>query len=113
MKAFKGCINRECDAFQKRIHYKGEYRYCPYCAQKIEYVCADCWTVLEQNHKRLCPDCQKIHQANRQQKIQQGKGIVAGAVGVAVKAAPEVLKHKKEIIAGGKKAAQMIAKVKK
>lgn len=46
MKAYKGCVNRECKSFKRKDHYKDEYNYCPICGDKLEYVCADCWKVL-------------------------------------------------------------------
>lgn len=38
MKAYKGCVNRECKSFKHKKHYKDEFEYCPICGEKLEYV---------------------------------------------------------------------------
>lgn len=42
MKAPKSCTNKECNAYIKKIKFKEEYDYCPFCGSKLQYVCADC-----------------------------------------------------------------------
>lgn len=106
MKALKGCANKECQGYKKRLHYKDDFLYCPYCGHPIEYVCADCWAILEQNHNRFCPDCISKHQQKRDQQLQQGKKVASKAVQVA----PLVWKNKDKILDGSKKVIKIIAK---
>ena len=61
MKAYKACVNRECKSFKRKEHYKDEYNYCPICGDKLEYVCADCWKVLDHNTEKYCASCKAKH----------------------------------------------------
>lgn len=107
MKAFKGCVNRECKAYKKRIHFKDSYEYCPHCSQEIEYVCADCWKVLEQNNNRLCIACKAKQEQKRANQIDQIKQVGPAVVG----AAGTAWKYKDKIVDAGKKAAEVAVKV--
>lgn len=98
MKAYKGCVNRECKSFKGKRHYKDKYDYCPFCGGKLEYVCADCWKVLEHNTEKYCVSCEAKREQKRAQQIQgikEGGKAVAGAVGVFGGLA---MKHKSKII---------------
>lgn len=105
MKAFKGCVNRDCKAYTKKVHYKDDYNYCPYCGDDLEYVCADCWKVLEHNDKKYCTACEVKREQIRQQKFDKAK-----AVGVAVVGAGKVVWDHKDKVADVTKAAVKVIK---
>lgn len=106
MKASKGCVNRECKSFKKKTKYKDNYEFCPICGEKLEYVCADCWKVLEHNDKHLCEACKVKREQAHEKRIDQVKK--AGAPVVAVAAA--AWKNKNKIIEVGKQAVKAVKK---
>lgn len=80
MKPFKGCVNEDCSAY-KKIHYRRDDRYCLKCGHPLYFVCADCWTVLEDDAKKFCDGCQakRIQRnAERVEKVKQVGVVVAG-----------------------------------
>lgn len=94
MKANKGCVNRECKAFTKKIKYKDSFEYCPLCSEKLEYVCADCWKVLDHNTTRFCEACKVKRQQKKEQAVENVKKVgapVAGVVAVAWKNKDKVI----------------------
>ena len=108
MKAPKGCTNKECNAYIKKIKFKEEYDYCPFCGSKLQYVCADCWKVLEHNDEAYCEKCRTIRQKKKVdmiKKVDEHKKLIVGAVDVA-------WKHKEKIIDSGKKIAKVVVKMK-
>lgn len=120
MKAFKGCVNENCESRRKKTHYKDSDRYCPKCGQELHYVCADCWTQLDDNKNRYCIICEgnrKDKKDKQVEKIKQGAGAVAGVAGAVGAAAVAVAKNVKvvdgavKVVANvGKNAAKFIAK---
>lgn len=84
-KAFRGCVNVKCESYKKK-HYKDDLEYCPNCGKELEYVCAKCWKVMDDNSEKYCLSCK----ANNEQKIEKikaaGLKIVGGvgAVGFAI-----------------------------
>lgn len=110
MKAYKGCVNRECKSFKRKDHYKDEYNYCPICGEKLEYVCADCWKVLEHSTEKYCASCS----AKREQKKENIKENVKDwgtlAVGAASTVGGLAVKHKDKFAAAGKAAMKIIKK---
>lgn len=97
MKAYKGCVNRECKSFKNKNHYKDKYSYCPICGGKLYYVCADCWKVLEHNTEKYCVSCEARRDQERTQQIEgikEGGKVVVGAVGVVGGLA---MKHKDKV----------------
>ena len=110
MKAYKSCVNRECKSFKRKDHYKDEYNYCPICGEKLEYVCADCWKVLDHNTEKYCASCEAKRDQKRAQAIQNikdGGVAVAGAVGAVGGLA---VKHKDKFAIAGKVAMKIIKK---
>lgn len=106
MKAIKGCVNRECNSYKKRVHYKESFEFCPQCSVKIEYVCSSCWKVLEQNHNRLCIACKAEQEQKREQQFNQIKGL-----GIAIAGVGKIAWDKREVIIdGAKKAAKFFKK---
>lgn len=75
MKACKGCVNRECKSFKHKTHYKDEFEYCPICGEKLEYVCADCWKVMDHNTEKYCTSCSVKREQKREQTIQKVKDL--------------------------------------
>lgn len=106
MKAFKGCVNRECKAYKTRVSYKEKFEYCPHCGEKLEYVCANCWKVLEQNVQRLCVGCS----VEKEEKKEQKKEKVINAGKAIVSVAPVIWKQKDKIVDFTKKAVNVIKK---
>ena len=122
MKAFKGCINKDCRAY-KRTRFKDRDKYCTECGGKLEYVCADCWTPLKKNKDRYCDEC---NERKNSKKIKAEKAIKdAGnkaadlskkatvAIPAAAKAirnvkpdANELVNEGKQLAKAGKKAAK-------
>lgn len=120
MKAFKGCVNENCESRRKKTYYKDSDRYCPKCGQELHYVCADCWTQLDDNRNRYCLICEgnrKDKKDQRVEKIKDGAGIVVGVAGAVGAAAVAVAKNVKNVDGAvkvvaevGKKATNFIAK---
>ena len=102
MKAFKGCVNKDCSAYQ-RVHFKDEERYCSYCGQGLEYVCACCWTPLKSKMNRLCPDCQKIKDDKNAKRMEMAKKGADVVMGVGPAAVAFAVKHKDQVIGVAKK----------
>lgn len=96
MKAYKGCVNRECKSFKRKDHYKDEYNYCPICGEKLEYVCADCWKVMEHSTERYCASCAAKREQKREQTIQKVKDLSKAVPVVAV--SKYAWQHKGEIV---------------
>lgn len=106
MKAFKGCVNRECKAYKSKIHYKDNYDFCPQCGEKVEYVCAECWKVLDHNDKKYCIGCETRRAEKREQNIKKVKSVGA----VVVSAGAAAWKKKDKIIDITKTAIKVIKK---
>lgn len=51
MRAFKGCVNLDCDAY-KKIHYKKNDQFCVKCGSPLSFVCAGCWKPMESDEER-------------------------------------------------------------
>lgn len=82
MKASKGCVNRECKSFKKKTKYKESFEFCPICGEKLEYVCADCWKVLEHGDKHLCEACKVKREQAQENRIDQAKKVVVPVAAV-------------------------------
>ena len=101
MKAKKGCVNRNCKAYTKKIIYKDEFDYCPLCSEKLEYVCADCWKVLEHDTYRYCEACKVKREQKREKTIEKVKAYgpaVVGALGAAWKKKDKIIEVANKII---------------
>ncbi len=115
MKAFKGCTNENCQAYEK-IHYKKDDRFCSKCGCALSYVCADCWKVLETNENRLCISCEAKREQKKEQRDEKAKKFFAAAGGVAVAAvgavknADAIVDGAKKVLKGGAEIAKMIKK---
>ena len=71
----KGCINDACEVHKKKIKYKESEEYCPECGLPLSYVCQKCYTPLDKKGKYCV-----IHQAEWDDRVDQAKKIVGGAV---------------------------------
>ena len=119
MKAFKGCVNKDCRAY-KRKRYKETDKFCNECGGKLEYVCADCWAPMKNNKERYCKDCVDRMDSRRidaENKIKETGRAAFGLGKKATKAIPAAAKtirqvkpDAKELIDDGKKAAKVGAK---
>lgn len=106
MKAIKSCVNKECNSYIHKMKYKDEYVYCPFCGEKLFYVCADCWMPLDHSTEKFCPDCQKKRvdkKEENQQKIMDKSVKAAKAVGTVAAVVGGVVKNGKDIIKTVKK----------
>lgn len=56
MRAFKCCVNLDCDAY-KKIHYKKNDQFCVKCGSPLSFVCAGCWKPMESDEERYCIGC--------------------------------------------------------
>ncbi len=82
MKAFKGCVNKECSAY-KKIHYGQDDHYCRKCGQPLAFVCADCWTALEDNTQRSCIACKAKKTQRNAERVEAVKKAGVALTGVA------------------------------
>ena len=59
MSAIKGCINKNCISFKKKIQYKKTEDFCSKCGDKLQYVCKNkkCHKQLPDNSEKYCPIC--------------------------------------------------------
>ena len=115
MRAFKGCVNKDCKAY-KRIRYRKEDKFCVECGQKLEYVCADCWTPLKNDKERYCKDCLAERNSTKEMAGKAVKKAGKKAVGlgkkavVAIPAAANTMRKvapdAKELVDDGKKVAK-------
>lgn len=82
MKPFKGCVNEDCSAY-KKIHYHRDDCYCLKCGHPLYFVCADCWTVLEDDGQKFCNACQAKRTQRNAERAEQVKHVGAIVAGVA------------------------------
>lgn len=106
MKAHKGCVNSECKSFVKKIAYKDNYEFCPSCSEKLEYVCADCWKVLEHSTKKYCIACKTKRDQRAEQRIDKVKKTGAAVASLAVLA----WNNKDKAVQAGKKVVNLVKK---
>lgn len=83
----KGCINTECNSFQKNKKYKdNEFEFCPECGSKLEHVCKKCPTVVNDDKQKLCLHCQAAKEERNAKIVDNGKKVLGGVAGVVVAA---------------------------
>lgn len=82
MKPFKGCTNEDCNAY-KKIHYRRDDHYCRKCGHPLDFVCADCWTVLEDDTQRICTGCQAKRTQRNAERTERVKHVGIAVAGVA------------------------------
>ena len=83
MGLIKGCTNIECGEKHKKVKYKEDDLFCPKCGKELSYVCAKCYTPLENAGKR----CEKCQQKIDDRKA-KAKDVVHTATNAAKKIAP-------------------------
>ncbi len=96
MKSIKGCINEDCVGY-KKIHYDETDYFCSKCGQKLYYVCADCWSLLEIDDNRYCASCEAIRKEKKEKRISQVRNASITAiatVGAGAKIAKDKITHK-------------------
>ena len=119
MRAFKGCVNKDCRAY-KRTRYKSGDKFCNECGGKLEYVCADCWAPMKNDKERYCKDCvdrMDARRVNAENKIKETGRAAFGLGKKATKAIPaaastirQIKPDAKELIDDGKKVVKAGAK---
>ena len=112
MKAFKGCINKDCKAY-KKVKYKKEDQFCKACGQPLQFVCADCWKQLDSDDSRLCENCSLEREQKKKQKLDKAADLGKKAVAVvpAVIAFGAQCGINKDMVAKvGKKAVDVVMK---
>lgn len=77
MPKIKGCVNKQCEAYKKKITYKKTEDYCSKCGGRLVYVCKKCYKPIGEKDK-LCVR----HQAEQDDKKVKRRKVIAG-VGVA------------------------------
>ena len=90
----KGCYNLTCSRYRKEHKYKSTDNYCTICGEKLIYVCAECFAKLEDTDEKICNECQKKHQEQRQ-KVKDGVGKIKDVAVVGMSAVPGVVKYLK------------------
>lgn len=118
MKAFKGCVNENCNEYRKK-HYKNDDKYCLECGQKLYYVCADCWKQFDDNKVRFCISCDAARKDKRDRRVaavkdggQKVVGVVAavaGTVGAIAANTKQIEKGVKVIADTGAKVVKIVA----
>lgn len=84
MGKIKGCVNQDCLAKQNKIKYKETECYCSKCGQELSFVCAKCYTVIQDNNAKYCIRCLE-NEKDKKTKIAKAVGAAGGvALGVAV-----------------------------
>ena len=96
----KGCPNIDCTYNKDKVFQKADVNYCPKCGSLLVFVCAKCFSEIEDSgpEHKICAHCEAKADQNMD-KIKGGvkkAGQVAGSVAVAVgsavvaKALPQV-----------------------
>lgn len=84
----KGCPNEECVMHLDKKKIDADDEFCPKCGTKLIYVCAKCFTEIEDlglKHKK-CKRCEAETEAKKEKAKDIAKGAAGkvGAAGVAV-----------------------------
>lgn len=79
----KGCVNEKCVANRKKTHYKKADEYCTKCGEKLQYVCADCFTVLPNNKMKYCDLCMAKRSDKKDKAIKSAEKVGTGILAVA------------------------------
>lgn len=75
MKVFKGCINPSCKAYKKKDSKKND-NYCKECGEPLQFVCADCWTQLDDDSEKYCILCKNKRKDKADKRIDAAKATV-------------------------------------
>ena len=85
MKKNKGCLNENCEAFQKHIYFKETEKFCSQCGQPLHNVCQNkrCYKPVSTGEK-YCILCE-AEQTDKKEKaldvLEKAGGIVVGVGG--------------------------------
>ena len=84
MKNIKGCFKKDCASNIKRIKYKNEDNFCPYCGNKLDYVCngEKCYTMLPDDSEVYCIRCKAENEDKKNNSIKKATQI--GSVGLGI-----------------------------
>lgn len=85
MKKLKGCVMSSCIA-KKKKYKKDAERYCPYCGERLSYVCAEkkCFEVIDEGSRgKYCPE----HQALHDEKSKKQRDTILKISAIAISAA--------------------------
>lgn len=97
MSAVKGCMNQECKACQKKVHYKKSDEYCSKCGEKLQFVCKKCHKQFPDDSTKYCDIC-NAKKEDKNQKIVNGLKkvgvVVLSGVTVVVGATAKINKDK-------------------
>lgn len=74
-KALKGCINENCIAYEKKMHFKDSDMFCPKCGQPLYYVCKRCGMQLPDDTRKYCIRCEN---EIKDQRDEWGKTFLNG-----------------------------------
>lgn len=79
------CNNEYCDLHKKKVKQKSSIDFCPSCGAKLVYVCAHCFSEIEdlEPSHRIYLSCEAKREARIEKAKQQAKKT-AVAVGTAV-----------------------------
>ena len=112
----KGCPNEHCIQHINKVKNNAEFDYCPKCGSKLIFVCAKCFSEIEDIdlRHRICVRCKAEADEKRAQAIEKGKdidkksvaapviaigaGIVANVQKDAIKKGAQVVKNAANII---------------
>lgn len=114
MRAFKGCVNLDCDAY-KKIHYKKNDQFCVKCGSPLSFVCAGCWKPMESDEERYCIGCTTEKEQKKAQAVDKAKtisGVVVGTMGAAAGVVEKVGNNTDKIANGAKKVVDAGVKLK-
>ena len=116
----KGCPNEQCEMHVKKVKQKASINFCPICGTKLIYVCAKCFTEIEDvdDKHRVCKLCEAEAVEKRKKRVdgakkvagKAGKGVVGAVVPVAAGIVHAVVKNgQKDAVKKGVKVVEDVA----
>jgi len=82
----KGCPNEHCIQHINKVKNNAEIDYCPKCGSKLIFVCAKCFSEIEDIdlRHRICIRCKTEEEEKRAKAIEKGKDIAKKYVAMPV-----------------------------
>lgn len=93
MPKIKGCVNKQCEAYKKKVTYKKNEEYCSKCGHRLVYVCKKCYKPISEKNKYCI-----IHQAEQDDEKAKRKKVIVGVGGAVLGIGALVCAGSKNII---------------
>ena len=88
----KGCLNDNCVENAKKTKFKEDALYCSKCGERLVYVCPSCFKELSDRNEKICSDCQRKKDDNKEKRKEKIKAARGVALAAAKMVDPEVVK---------------------